>query len=404
MQNIEEELIESEDTNDKDSEIVLNVPALHSRCLLAIFSVVFDKNYGPLIEWSLPEGVELEGIEFSALASGLHETSGPDFVYFAKKQKKSLFYCMGVYRRHMLPNQSSRDAIMRSVGVCCEHYAFLYEHEQFLEQFTEKLAKPRLEEEEKDQLTKYFEQYSDKETVEPTSSPHLPSFLPSGAFNYLFSTFGAKMFTLWKAMLLGKRIMICSEPPTKILSLITYAATFLTRHSVKVPKWKQLNESNPLFHVNIATHSKFLQKQDHYIACTTERIFEKKPHFYEVFVDISEHQTQRRIITVKSVEITVYDGDKQALELNAGDISRFRFISQRFQAVDESRIIGFLQDLNNKLLHNMIQAKKKQKVIGPEHMSKFGLHKSDFVFFSAMVEHYDLNIELKKPVCTCCWC
>jgi len=317
-------------------------------------------------------------------------------------------YGMACYRRHFVPGLSIRDVVMRSVGIFCKHYAFLGQHQKFLEKFVEKVQSPKLSSKNKKTLSEYFKNHNEI-ALDPVPSPSLSSYLPSGAFNYLLSIFGPKMFLLWKAMLLQKRILICADPPVKVMSLITYAITYLCRHTVKSFTWNKLNNPNPLFFVNISSQIKFIKEQEWNIACTTERVFERKPHqFYDVFVDIRAKQSDDAIPIdqvkgpKKEVIFTVHD-DAHVLKLTTGDKSRFRFIMRRFQAADEGRVISFMQEFNNKLLYNIQHARRKSKaIVKPSHMPKYGLHESDFNFFVTLIQLYDVELEFRKDWCDCC--
>jgi len=365
-----------------------------------------DGDLEPFVEDD-PERIplELEGIEFSALASGLHDHEGPDFIYFVKssKNEKRLMYGMACYRRHILPGLSIRDAVMRSVGIFCTHYAFLAQHQQFLDKFVEKVRTPNLSNKNKKTLQKYFKKHN-ATTSEPVPSPALSSYLPSGAFNYLLTTFGPKIFLLWKYMLMQKRILICADPPVKVMSLITYASTFLCRHTIKSSTWSHLNEANPLFYVNISSQIQLLQEQECYIACTTERIFERKPQSYDIFVRITQDDLGKSLGVAKGpkreVIFTVHNGPET--KLTEGDHSRFKILMHKFQAADEGRVIGFMQELNNKLLYGIGQIKRANATVKPSDMPKFGLHPSDFKFFISFVGHYDIELNFSRPLCSCC--
>jgi hypothetical protein len=50
--------------------------------LLGIFVVAFDTRQGNLVEWQMPESLNLDQIEFKAMASGFHLVQ-KDFVYVA---------------------------------------------------------------------------------------------------------------------------------------------------------------------------------------------------------------------------------------------------------------------------------------------------------------------------------
>ena len=54
------------------------------------------------------------------------------FSYFRHDE---MFYGFAVFKRHLKGDKLSRDAIMRSVGVITEHYAFFGPFKDFLEEF-----------------------------------------------------------------------------------------------------------------------------------------------------------------------------------------------------------------------------------------------------------------------------
>lgn len=76
-----------------------------------------------------------------------------------------------------------------------------------------------------------------------------------------FSTLGPLIFPVWRAILLGKRILICGQPPLRRLSYIVYAASLLSKNTVKLNNWNNLNSANPLFYVNISTDADTLQNE-----------------------------------------------------------------------------------------------------------------------------------------------
>jgi len=166
-------------------------------------------------------------------------------------------------------------------------------------------------------------------------------------------------------------------------------------------------ETNPIFYVNIATQLKFLQNQQRYIACTSDKIFEKKQAVYDVFINIVNDTDDGDVYLAKSatpkktVEITVQDiEDRDILNLTDGDIARYNFITRNFQAADEARVLSFLMELNNKIFYGLNKASKRNSSFEPENLPKIGLDPSDFLFFQELVRFYDLEV---TPVTPCCY-
>jgi len=103
----------------------------------------------------------------------------------------------------------------------------------------------------------------------------------------------------------------------------------------------------------------------------------------------------------KTVEISVHDpSDRDIINLTAGDIARYQFILERFQAADEGRVLSFIMELNNKFLYSLSKASKSNSLVRPHQMPNFGLDPSDFEFFKEVVRAYNLDI---VPVETCCY-
>lgn len=248
-----------------------------------IFSFRFDASEGPILEWSYQKDdkkdIPIDGAEFTVLAAGLHNESGPDYVYF----KKGPYYGVGCYMRHLKRNVEGRDAVMRSIGILTEHYGFLPKHCKFLEMLNTQMVKDDLNTTFKESFISYFEQYQDDnlETIH-CISPFLTSNLPQGAMVELFSQLSSSIFILWKLILLGKKILFVGDPPVNTLCMNVYASSFLMYNKVKSFKHK-LTIPNLLFYVNI-TQTRTLMEERSFIGCSTEKIFEVWIHsFYCLF-------------------------------------------------------------------------------------------------------------------------
>lgn len=108
----------------------------------------------------------------------------------------------------------------------------------YLNIFTRKYRTPELQKANRTELKEYFSQNGEElSTLHLHESDELifPSLktIPAGAVTSLIDTFGVNLFVLWKAMMLRKKILIVADPPLGKLSLITLAAAFLTKNSVR---------------------------------------------------------------------------------------------------------------------------------------------------------------------------
>ncbi len=133
--------------------------------------------------------------------------------------------------------------------------------------------------------------------------------MPRGYFIELLRCFGPHIFALWKAVLLRQRILFHSPPPIKRACRFVYCANVLSFTKVKYFRW----DATPLFYVNI-NDMRMLQEQEDFKACTTETIFHKKFHLYDLFIS-------KQIFHLASKEAEV------PLMITEGDRSRYKYLS-----------------------------------------------------------------------------
>jgi len=152
-----------------------------------------------------------------------------------------------------------------------------------------------------------------------------------------------------------------------------------------------------------------LLEEDNFLCCTTERIFERKDHFYDVFFDIKpeENINIRDFKNTKNVErvgFLISNPDFEQIKITEGDKIRYNYLRQHFQAVDENLLLTFIQDINNKLFDGLIRLMRsvtKDFKLSPDHMSSLGMHKTDFLYITSLVERFNLKIGYKTS-CQCC--
>ncbi|KAG0311022.1 hypothetical protein BGZ97_012140 [Linnemannia gamsii] len=221
----------------------------------AIFVVRFDTRQGNVLEWSdSTPGIQLTGAEYSALPSGLH-TTPQDVIYF------QLEGCVGVavFKNTPADREDHRGARMISVGVLVKPSADtgrcgqVWRHIDFLKN---RVGHHVIEGSDTTDLSDYFTAHKTQApTARPSSSTstkrdsyramsrrrisrsftlsepvqaiqpipgvmpensdadEIPSSHPSHQFLQLVESFGPSVYTLWKAALSRKRILIYTPPP-----------------------------------------------------------------------------------------------------------------------------------------------------------------------------------------------
>ncbi|KAG0308601.1 hypothetical protein BGZ98_007455 [Dissophora globulifera] len=335
-----------------------------------IFVVRFDTRRGNVLEWSeTTPGVQLDGVEFSALPSGLHNSS-QDVIYF------QLDGCIGVSVFVNLPSSSveQRGALMVSVGVlvkpCADtgrcgqvwrHVAFLKSQAKFHAALGSDTGS----------LASYFAQHKTLQYAAGPSSPstskrdsyrarnmrrisrsftlsepvqalshlsnghqdsmeaiEIPSSHPSHHFLRLVQTMGPSIYLLWKAALLKKRILIYTPLPIEAACLSVYniclmaTIPFGATSSAMVGTGERIQ---PLFCVGIHDLDHMENIQSGYVACTTDKVFLYKPQVYDVLVDLSTHSHPR----IRVAHRTLAGHEVEERRPNAADNRRYFTLLQQ---------------------------------------------------------------------------
>lgn len=395
--NVEDvELIAISDSDESGEQVYEFASQGLNKSIKAIFSVVFDLKSGPKIEFQVPSDLDLAGVEFYALASGLHSYDKVDIIYFRLRD----FYGIGAYKRHLKDGKMTRGAVMRTLGVLADHYSFLNQFKDFLERYVLKLNLENLTEKQESDLNQYYLDNGPTSALATTPVPTSSIFfnLPSGVMTLFLSSMGPLIFPLWRAVLLGKRILFCGPPPLRRLSYLVYASSLLSKNAVKLKNWEKLNVSNPLFYVNISTDTDILQREKSFMACTTEEIFEGKWYYYDVFVKIMNQQIDKKMI--EKAFLSCIDADAPFLEVTETDFEKYERIKKEFIVGQENELLSRFIEANNKILYYLSLADIQNNVVTPNDMKDIGLVEADFPFVVALAKKYQLNsIIFEYPYC-----
>lgn len=402
--------------------------------IVAVFVVAFDTKAGNVIEWRLPEDVDLDGIEFKAMTSGSH-TLKTDFVYF----RKSNLFGLACFENMPVANASERGARMKSVGILATSYTLLYRHMQFLETQVKQLMRGRTDISEikdngsidstdrhqlerpcrYDQLKAFWEDKKGvlppgecssitAQTISMVASANdikvLPAELkvthPARCFSQFLQFFGHQVFVLWKFSLLGKRILFFSPPPIGVVCYRVYCCCCLASHSMH----RLLSSAGvkPHFYINIADIDN-LESEMSYIACTTEKIFETKTHLYDVYVD-------NQIVTTPSDSLKdllkISDADRDKFQKLNNQRNQEQFLREQIgdETLDEEDVFtSFFVEQNNRLFQTLLDVSMSQdRQLMSDHMKSMGLDPiGDRAFLMELVETYGIDVMLMvdNPCC-----
>ncbi|KAK7114733.1 DENN domain-containing protein 11-like [Littorina saxatilis] len=377
----------------------------------AIFVVAFDTRSGNMVEWCLPEDIDLDGVEFKAMPSGSH-TLDRDFVYFRKEG----LYGLSCFENMPVESEIERGARMKSVGILSYSYTNLYRHMQFLEtQVRHQLETPG-------KYTQLTALYNDKKAElgessptgilrpSPLSTPSTPSqellpemkiTHPAGCFAQFINFFGDHVFTLWKFALLQRRIIFFSPPPIGVVCYRVYCACCLASHNVQ---GLGNHELRPHFYINVAD-IETLENEVSYIACTTEKIFESKSHLYDIYVD---NQNINCSSPAMKDLLKTCDADREKLtKLNNQRAQHtFPLMSEEVgedDITEEEVILSYFMELNDRLFHTLLDiSMSHDRQLTSDHMKAIGLDPvGDRTFLMELVEHYGIDVVLMvdNPCC-----
>ncbi|XP_042153973.1 DENN domain-containing protein 11-like [Oncorhynchus tshawytscha] len=380
--------------------------------IVAVFVVTFDTRSGNMLEWCLPGDMNLEGVEFKAMASGSHRVSS-DFIYF----RKGGYFGLACFANMAVDSVVERGARMKSVGILSTSYTLLYRYMSFLEhQVRLQLKTPG----QYSPLEAFFE---DKRSVLPPDGesvvtacpgsawgaalnhcmhPEMKITHPAGCMSQFIQFFGEQIMVLWKLALLRRRILIFSPPPVGVVCYRVYCCCCLANVSipgvgVAVPEFR------PFFYVNVADIDT-LDTELSYVACTTEKIFEEKRDLYDVYVDNQNVRTTRESL-------------KPLLRLSAADREKYRKLTEQRQMLlysqeengdcvssEEDHFILFFLEQNNRIFQTLSEvAGRPEPILTQESVRAMGLDPhGDRLFLLHLLETYgyDSLLVTEHPCCS----
>ncbi|KAF0029547.1 hypothetical protein F2P81_018652 [Scophthalmus maximus] len=242
--------------------------------IVSVFVVTFNTRSGNMLEWCLPKDMDLDGVEFKAIASGSHRVT-TDFIYF----RKGCYFGLACFANMAVESKVERGARMKSVGILSPSYTLLYRYMSFLEH------QVRLQLQSPGHYSPLEAFYEDKRALLPPSGdvviacpatawgaainhsmhPEMKITHPAGCMSQFIRFFGEQIMVLWKLALLRRRILIFSPPPVGVVCYRVYCCCCLANISIPGVS-AAVPEFRPFFYVNVADISA-LENELSYVAC-----------------------------------------------------------------------------------------------------------------------------------------
>ncbi|KAG5267426.1 hypothetical protein AALO_G00221610 [Alosa alosa] len=369
--------------------------------VLAVFVVTFHTRSGNMLEWCLPQDLNLDGVEFKSMSSGSHRIAS-DFVYF----RKDSYFGLACFANLPVESELERGVRMKSVGILSPSYTTLYHHMAFLEnQVRDQLRCPG----QYSALESFFDQkkgllpartarnnVAALSTPKHFMTPEMKVTHPDGCMSQFVQFFGEQIMVLWKFSLLRRRILIFSPPPVGEVCYRVYSCCALA--NVPLPGVsRRLPPFCPFFYVNVNDiHT--LETELSYVACTTERIFEEKKHLFDIYVDNQNVQTHRESL-------------QPLLRITSSDREKYKKLQEKRKRLvghssytEEELFTLFFSELNTKIFQTLLEvASSVDRALTKEHVRRMGLDpQADHKFLVYILETYGIDVMLMIDT-SCCF-
>ncbi|KAI9307564.1 hypothetical protein BJ944DRAFT_261705 [Cunninghamella echinulata] len=308
--------------------------------IIAIFKVRFHVNRGNELVWQYPSDIDLTGVEYQVICSGLHLVD-KDIIYFSRNSG----FGLGVYRKYEI--ETDRGASMQAIGIITSSIDSLQQHIPFLERHIENLFQNNEGNDEgnDDVLIDYYEKHNQNslqfnvtpsisinqnylttfDSVEQAllfyteSKQHQKTLLTP--LHEMISLLGPSIFILWKSILLKQRILLMNKcPPMEKLCHFVYQLYLMGNSTL--PSAYSGRELIPKFNISINDITELEQTEYGYIACTSDNIFDIKKDLYDVLVKLPTADSSSYNLGVSSLFI----------KTNKADYDRFDILCQLINA------------------------------------------------------------------------
>lgn len=328
--------------------------------VVASFLVHFDVKTGYKLVWSkTATNISLQGIEYKALPSGVHECDSST-VFFAHKHQNSALYGLSQFRSSVGSESDPLDRSkvkMYSLGIICEPQSTAWKPNQYISTGWEHI-------ELLDSTLYTFLRNQDWENFLVFEELHLsltggnltPHQLPLKTDHHLLSALpelldvlGPLVFVLYKQCLLRKRVLLFHHSPTVVTNYSAGAFTYLLSllslisHDTPTLQSAVATMSQPIY--NVGLHD--LEEDDglvgapNTIAVTSDDILMYQD-VYDVGVSLPADASSHVAVCRSRGQDTNFNDASAQLLATRQDLHKFRSAYRRFRKLKKRQLDGNL--------------------------------------------------------------
>ncbi|KAG6852737.1 hypothetical protein C0991_009453 [Blastosporella zonata] len=242
--------------------------------------------------------LNLDTIEFSVLPSGLHLVDR-DVVYFTKDAQHGV--C--IFRRRKTQEEGQRGYRLSSLGILLarsrrprpwQHTEALKELVKTIHDQCEEAGLLQPTESQWELARVFFEERKVRraDTGEWAGWSHdlgdmtAPNSHPTLHLPHLLRVLGPSSLTLYKHILVRRRILIYTSPPVEAACILCYAAADMCFEAQSSTPGRHRDPISVLGMVTLSDMDR-LRAGSGWIACTTDAIFFEKPSCYDLLIDLT---------------------------------------------------------------------------------------------------------------------
>ncbi|KAF0980671.1 hypothetical protein FDP41_013154 [Naegleria fowleri] len=381
--------------------------------IVCLFVVKFDLKIGYQIEHQMQNSanpINLNGIEYKCLPSGTHKLD-TDTVLFRHVHDNREYFglaCVDIFRSKDL----DRGSRIRSLGILSPDYRGVMTHTTFLRNCIQGMNACDNSEDSRQfihNLTEYFQNHDSNSKINQRrlseiTKEEIENHLNFGSLISLFYFYRENIFTLWKALLLKKRILISTSVPIGSGCSKVHAIHFLTYFAPQQAYSYIENHFgrniNFCYYISLNDYSHLLQMKS-YLACTCDEILESKPECYDVLLKDRQVVIPDKILkqTLKKSE-----SDEEKSKLLDTLLSQIAHLPRMEQEAIFRKYFAFIN--NQTILFLGSQDKRAQvnkRVMSAERKSgTLPLWGDDIYFVKELAELIGLDIEFTTSSSFCC--
>lgn len=372
---------------------------------MAVAVAHFHPRKGNRIEWQHPKEFDADGVEFKSIASGFHE-SEQDFVFFRHAE----LFALACFHRLPTDSAAERDVRMRSVAVFAHELAPL-QAPGLAEQLLQHARRLNVDPSATTPLLELLK--PGRPAVEPVAAdmPRLSVAADAPQLVPLVRQMRSGIMTMWKALLLRRRVMLYAAPPVGVLCERVLGAHKLLQATSGAAVLDGSPPCDLLLYVSLmdehdlasrgqrSTASGGREGGGGFVACTTDALFAHKPELWDLFVDADGSARASHL-------------DMRGLALSARDEARYSELLLRLEqaeraafpaAVSDTVVVQYFSELSNELLHGLEQlADDGMAELLPKHLKQLNLGEGDATFVRLLSAQLGLRVTVKTPRFRCC--